>query len=390
MESIPDDRADFDILRVEDAAGLDRLLERLAGQSVLTLDTEFAADRSYVPRLCLIQVAGDGVAACVDPLAGFDLAPLWERLSDPAVLKVLHAGENDLPLLGGPEHEVLPGPVFDTQIAAGLCGLGWPIGYGDLVRELTGMKLDKSMQRTDWAARPLPQDAVLYAVRDVTHLRAAHRHLADRLAERARSAWIEEEGRALVDPARYRRDPQDAWLRVRGCERLDGIGRAVLKELAAWREQTARSTNRPRRWVVPDEVLAGAAQRLPQSEGELRAIRGFEVRRHGMHVAPVLAIVKAARRLPEAKWPAAGGKARDSQERSALEVLQGLVHGVAAQHDIDPGLAAENTELLAALRGDRDGRLFSGWRGELFGVALRDVLDRGRALRVGPDGVRIE
>ena len=376
------------VLWVGDDTALQQLLAGLDGAAAITLDTEFLADRSYTPRLCLLQVGGPDLVACVDPLADLDLEPLWQRLRDPDTVKVLHAAENDLALLIGPASEV-PGPVFDSQIAAGLCGHGWPAGYATLCERLLGVQLDKSMQRTDWAARPLSPAAIRYAADDVRYLRDIHRLLEEELQARGRADWAREEHAALCEPGRYRSDPQQAWRRVRGREKLDLAQLTVLREIAAWRENTARSTNRPRRWVVPDDVCVGAASRLPQSEGELRAIRGFEVRKHGQHSAPLLALVKAARRLPPAEELAADAPpTRD--ERPVLEMVQAVLRAVADEQGVSAELLATGAEMLAAVRGDRDGRLFRGFRAALVGDLLAAVLAGDKRVRVRDGRLQVD
>ncbi|MBK8974548.1 MAG: ribonuclease D [Planctomycetes bacterium] len=380
--------SDDQVLWVGDAAGLERLLGRLAGAAAVTLDTEFVGDRSYVPRLCLVQIGGPGVVACVDPLAPIDLGPLWALLRDERIVKVLHAAENDLGLLAEPCGGV-PGPVFDTQIAAALCGHGASEGYATLCERLLGVVIDKSMQRTDWARRPLSAAAVRYAGDDVRHLRDLHRVLAAELAARGRSDWAAEEFAALTDPARYRVDPRQVWRRIRGHERLSGAELVVLRELAQWRELTARSSNRPRRWILPDDACLAIARRPPHTETDLRSIPAFDVGRHGQYGRAVIAVAAAARRLGGAAELAAQAGST-AAEQAALERLQAATRAVAERLALAPELLATTAELTEAARGRRDGPLFSGWRRAVLGQLAADLLSAAPGVRIDRDAADLD
>ena len=360
---------------IGDDERLDDLLDRLSDAEAVYVDTEFVGDRTYVPRLCLIQVATPDVVACIDPLAEIDLDPFWDLLADPDVVKVLHAADNDFALFVGPCDGV-PAPLFDTQVAAAFCGHGAQIGYANLVQALCGETLDKSMQRTDWARRPLSQAAVRYAAGDVTWLRDVHTALVDELEARGRTGWAAEEFERRCERSRFADDPALAWRRVRGRDRLDPASLAVLAEIASWRESVAKSSNRPRRWVLSDEVCLAAAQQRPEDADAVRALRGFDPRRHGSHVTPLVQIVRAASRLPESRWPVLD-RPIDGRESSAVEAMQTAVRAAADEVGLPPELIATTDDLLRVARGDRDVALFSGWRSEVLG----DRLERFRADR---------
>jgi ribonuclease D len=348
---------------------LDALLAELEGRSWVSIDTEFLTERSYFPRLCLLQIAAEGLVACVDPLAaGLELGPLWTLLRRPELEKLCHAGENDLAVLSPAVGAVL-GPVFDTQIAAAFTGHGPSIGYGPLVERLCGVALDKGHARTDWSRRPLPREAVRYAAADVVHLRPMQQELAAELARLGRSGWAAEEFQALEDPARYRDDPGLLWRKVRGWQRLDEGALAVLRELAVWRESSARATNRPRRWVIGDEVLLEISRRRPADRAELAAVPGFDPRRHGAEVAAILAMVRhGAARAGEGPRPVR------PDEAVRVERLRALVAEVAADLGLPDALLATVDDLLRLVRGEDRVRPVSGWRRDVVGTRLLAAL----------------
>jgi len=232
---------------------LAEIADRLASQTVIGLDTEFLRERTYHAQLCLLQLAWTGAAVCVDPLAVTDLAPLRATLSAPPAVKILHASRQDLevllPALG------LVRPLFDTQIAAALTGESAQIGYAELVRRLLGVELAKAHTRADWSRRPLSADQIEYALDDVRHLLALKEALQERIERLGRLAWLAEEFAALEDPATLTVDPEQAWRRLKGCSGLDPGRQRLLRSLAAWRERRALERDRPRGWILDDELL---------------------------------------------------------------------------------------------------------------------------------------
>ncbi|HEX6930437.1 MAG TPA: ribonuclease D, partial [Gammaproteobacteria bacterium] len=199
---------------IDTSAALRQFLADTAGERLIALDTEFMREKTYYPRLCLVQVAAGEQIACIDPLAVEDLGELWSRLAEPETVILLHAGRQDLEVIFQASGKI-PSPVFDTQIAASLCGYGDQTGYAALVRDILGLELDKSMTRADWSRRPLPQGALEYAADDVRHLRALHDHLLSRLRQLGREDWLEPELESLVEPSQYAANPAEAWGRHR-------------------------------------------------------------------------------------------------------------------------------------------------------------------------------
>jgi ribonuclease D len=249
-------------LLVTDPAQLTDATASFAGLPAIALDTEFMRERTYYARLCLLQLAGRGRIALVDPLAITDLSPVAALLGDTAQVKILHAARQDLevlyPLLGG-----VAAPVFDTQIAAALLGHPAQMGYGELVAKITGIVLTKGHARTDWARRPLSPEQLHYAADDVRHLETLRDELGTRLDALGRLPWLQEDCRALQDPALYVTEPERAWQRFKGADRLVPQERAALRALAAWREARAMRRNLPRGWILTDETLRDAARLRP-------------------------------------------------------------------------------------------------------------------------------
>ena len=236
-------------------AELQAFCNRLAETDAISVDTEFMRERTYWPKLCLVQVGGGGEAAAIDPLApDMDLAPLCAILQAPHILKVFHAARQDLEIFHRLMGNVLPKPVFDTQVAAMVCGFGDQVSYETLVGKLAKARVDKSSRFTDWSLRPLSARQIEYAIADVVHLLPVYRKLAARLESSGRGEWLAEEMAQLTDPVNYTINPLQVFRRVRN---RSGNGRvlAVLRELAAWRVRDAQARDIPRAWVLRDEAL---------------------------------------------------------------------------------------------------------------------------------------
>ncbi|MBV8796149.1 MAG: ribonuclease D, partial [Hyphomicrobiales bacterium] len=258
--------------------------QRLARSPFVTVDTEFLRETTFWPILCVVQLASDDEALAIDALAqGLDLEPLLQLMADEDVVKVFHAARQDLEIfwkLAG----VLPTPVFDTQVAAMVCGYGEQVSYSELVQSICHITIDKSSRFTDWARRPLAEAQIAYAIGDVTHLREIYRSLSKRVTAAGRQSWLDDEMKTLNSPSTYEQHPERAWERYKGKARKPR-DLAVLMELAAWRESEAQARDVPRSRVLKDEVLmelALAAPRTPEALANLRAFpRGMERSRAG-------------------------------------------------------------------------------------------------------------
>ncbi len=363
-------------LHIETAAQLQELCSKLRGSSWLALDTEFIREKTYYPHFCLLQISNGTVAASVDPLAIDDMSELVQIIYDHDIVKIFHAGRQDLEIF----HQLwgkLPQPLFDTQLAATLLGLGSQIGYGNLVQKVIGKELEKGHSRTDWSRRPLSQDQLRYALDDVIYLGDIYLNITDRLDQLGRNTWLQEDFDTLTDPTTYRIDPQSMWKRIKGNQHLKGVQLAVLQKITAWREQQAESSNRPRRWILKDEVLVDLARRQPGDIKGLERIRGLEagsIKRHG---DTLLNLIKQAKQLPKTDWPQAhvrGPKLSANQE-AITDLLQCCLRLIAEQEEITPAALANRRDLEQLAIGNMDSELLHGWRKALVGDAMLEVLD---------------
>jgi ribonuclease D len=359
----------------------------LRGAPYIAVDTEFLRERTYYAQLCLVQVAYGDHAAVIDPLArGLDLGPLRELLLDPTIMKVFHAATQDLEIFFQKIGSV-PAPVFDTQIAAAACDKGDQPGYATLVHNLLGIDLDKASQATDWSVRPLTERQVTYALGDVTHLCRLYELLVAELAERGRAAWVAQDMASLLDERRYKIDPREAYRRLR----LRGPSPktlCVLRELAAWREETAMERDLPRPWVVHDDALVEIAQHLPDDIEQLARVRTIKpgVAR-GADGKTLLAIVRRALALPEDTWPVIPDRRAPLEGHESLVALfQALLRLRCEAHGVATRMVAsrEDLDLLATVEAPEIPCL-SGWRRELFGADALE-LRAGRLALTGKDG----
>ncbi len=371
---------------VDNPEALRRLCERLAGVDWLALDTEFQRDKTFFSRLCLIQVAAADVVACVDPLALEDLDCLLAIVFDPAVTKVMHAAVQDLEIFYYLRGEV-PKTIFDTQVAAPLLGFPEQTGYAALVSSMLGVKLSKAHTRADWTRRPLSPGQMSYAADDVRYLAQLYPRLRGTLADKRRLSWLEEDFAALSDPRRYEADPAQAWRRVRGVERLAGERLSVLQALAAWRERTARRTNRPRNWLIRDDCLLDVARLLPETKQQLGEVRGLSDRFLARHGESVLETIDQARRTPpEGQPPPPRRSVRLNPGQSALvDALVTLVSMRGATTCLNPGVIAGRKELEQLVAGDRELPVLHGWRLDMVGRDLLALL-RGELALVVENG----
>lgn len=364
---------------IADPDALAAVLARWHGREWIALDTEFIRVQTYYARLCLVQLAvPGGETVCVDPLA-VDISPLLDLLYAPRPLKVIHAARQDLEVLAQRRGGVPPGPVFDTQIAAALCGYDPQMSYAQLVEATTGVKLKKLYTRAHWDRRPLTAEELRYAEEDVRYLCDVYAHLSQRLAALGRTSWLEEDCAALLDPALYRQDPERAFLRLKQGALLSPAVQPILAALAAWRERTAQARDLPRHWVVPDEVLVAIAQRAPASDAELRRIPGAGGAVARKWSAAILAAVAAGRAQgPRRLWPEPQPLERHDQEWLAR--LNAHLKERAQSLGLHPAVLATRRELTALLRGEETA-LLRGWRHEVVGTELLALLRGARPQR---------
>jgi ribonuclease D len=364
---------------IADSASLAAFCKRQCQAEFVAVDTEFMRDRTYWPQLCLVQLAGPEEAAAIDTLvADIDLSPLLELLADPKLLKVFHAARQDIEIFFHLTGRV-PAPLVDTQVAAMVCGFGDAVSYENLAAKLAGARIDKSSRFTDWSHRPLTERQLQYALSDVTHLRPTYEHLRRRLAKSGRTEWVAEEMAVLTDPATYALDPREAWRRIKF--RTDKPRTlAILREVAAWREEEAQRRDLPRNRVLRDETLCEIAAHAPSDVEHLARCRGFPrsiaENRQG---AQILAAVRRGLDLPANECPRPTPR-RDlpSGLGPLVELLRVLLKMRCEDHDVAQKLvaSADDLEMIAADDGAQVAALH-GWRREVFGADAL-ALKRGR------------
>lgn len=349
---------------------LESVIGELSRSDFVTVDTEFIRETTFWPELCLIQMAAPGVTALVDPLApGLDLAPFFRLMADERILKVFHAARQDVEIiyhLG----KIIPTPMFDTQVAAAVCGFGDSVSYDQLVQKVTGARIDKTSRFTDWRHRPLSDKQLEYALADVTHLIDVYRHLKDELERENRAHWLNEEMSVLTSPETYDPDPEDAWkrlkMRVRKPQEL-----AIMQAVATWREYEARERNVPRGRVLKDDAIFEIAQQAPRDAAALARLRttpkGWE---RSSTAAGVLAAVNKALEIPKDQLPKLPKQVQQAEGTSAAaELLKVLLKIVAEQQGVAPKVLAssDDVEKIAASGENADVPAMHGWRREVFG-----------------------
>jgi ribonuclease D len=366
---------------------LSDLCGRLSRHDFVAVDTEFIREQTFWPRLCLVQMAGPDDEAIVDPLSpGIDLRPFYDLMANRSVVKVFHAARQDIEIVWTQAHR-MPAPIFDTQVAAMVCGFGESVSYVNLVKQITGRDIDKTSRFTDWARRPLTDKQLSYALGDVTHLRSIYLKLKEELDATGRSGWLDEEMADLVDQRTYESKPEDAWrrlkLRVKNRKAL-----AILIELAAWRERTAQAMDVPRNRVLRDEALYDVVNQAPTEPAQLSQLRslsdGFA------RSARAKEIVDAVKR----------GLARDSKtlpviretsglpahKAATVELLRVLLKACAARNKVAPRMIAGTDDLeRIAMEEDPDVPALRGWRRDLFGREAQQLM-RGELALAMKDG----
>ncbi|MDH7795676.1 MULTISPECIES: ribonuclease D [unclassified Beijerinckia] len=362
---------------------------RLATHPFVTVDTEFLRETTFWPKVCVIQLASDDEAVAVDALAeGLDLTPFLDLMANPNVVKVFHAARQDLEIVWN-LGKMVPAPLFDTQVAAMVCGFGDQVAYGELAQAICKVSIDKSSRFTDWSRRPLTDAQVQYALADVTHLRDIYRALCDKLERSGRMAWLADEMQSLTNPATYAQDPANAWERFRHRARKPrDIG--VLMDVAAWREREAQTRDVPRSRVLKDDAMvevALAAPRTAEALGNLRAFpRGMERSRGGVELLAAIerGLARDAKSLPKVER-----ERRSGGNGATVELLKVLLRQVSERHGVAPKMIATVDDLEAISADDNaEVAALTGWRLELFGARALELkhgklaltIERGRVI----------
>jgi ribonuclease D len=354
---------------------LAQVCKRLSQHDFVAVDTEFIREQTYWPKLCLIQLAGPEDDALVDPLhSGISLEPFFALMANERVVKVFHAARQDLEIVWN-QARLIPHPIFDTQVAAMVCGFGEAVSYVNLVKQVTGRDLDKSSRFTDWSRRPLSQKQLVYALGDVIHLRDIYRHLKAELDREGRAGWLDEEMAELTEPATYEANPQEAWRRLK-LRVKNRKGLAVLMELAAWRERAAQAQDVPRNRVLRDEALYDIANHAPVEAAHLSELRtlseGFAKSARARDI--IEAVKRGLARDLKTVPPLRTGLPLPADKVALVDLLRVLLKACAARHKVAPRLIAGGDDLeRIAVEEAPDIPALKGWRLDMFGIYAQQL-----------------
>jgi ribonuclease D len=371
-----------DFLTINNETALVDFCGQVKGSSWLAVDTEFEREKTFFPELCLIQIANADIAAVIDPLVLDNLEPVFDLLYDISITKVFHSARQDLELFFNIKGKV-PTPLFDTQLAAPLLGYADQIGYGNLVKHALGVDISKAHTRTDWKRRPLSQSQLQYAVNDVIYLSKIYVQFLDKLANFNRLAWLDEDFLALADSALYEPDPDNVWLKIRNANRLKGNNLSVLQKLAAWREVTARSVNRPKKWLLSDDAIFDVAQLLPADADDLSRMKSLNeglIKRYGADL--LMVIKKAKQQAPIPLQKKDKHRALSAQDEAMVDVLMAIVRLRAHEENLNPAILASRKELESLVRGEASANVLKGWSEHMIGNEVRDFLSGKMSLQV--------
>ena len=375
---------------INDTNSLAAFCKPLHDTEFITVDTEFMREKTYWPELCLVQIAGPNAFVAIDPLAeNIDLEPLFKLLGDDSVTKVFHAARQDLEIFFHLMND-MPKKIFDTQIAAMVCGFGESVGYDQLIAKLTKVQIDKGPRFTDWSVRPLTERQINYALADVTHLRSAYKKLLARLDKDQRHSWIEEEMAILTAPTTYLIDPMKAYEKIKA---RGGKARvlSVLRELAAWRELEARRRNVPRNRIIRDEILVEISHHLPSTTDALARSRGLGNKTaNGPYGKQILKAVNRGLNLPRPEWPRVPPRRDLPQGIGPIaDLLKVLLKKVTEETHVAGRLIAKTSdiELIAGLGEEADVLALTGWRRKIFGLDALKL--RAGEISLAIDGNRL-
>ncbi|ANE54968.1 MULTISPECIES: ribonuclease D [Methylomonas] len=368
---------------------IENLCRQIANEPWIALDTEFLREKTYYPKFCLLQIAAPGWVACVDPLAITDLSALFEAIYQPNIVKVLHSCRQDLEIFYQITGKI-PGPIFDTQIAAPLLGFQENPGYAMLVSSFLNVNLSKAHTRTDWSERPLSADQIQYAADDVIYLCQIYTAMCEQLAALGRLHWLESDFALLNNPELYQLSPENAWLKIRGKNKLTGKQLSIMQSLSEWRERTAQQENKPRNWLMQDDMLLELAKLQPVTLAELAKIRNINERTVNRYGKALCALVEEARQRPPKPMAGKENAVKKNQQHEAiLDVLSAVVRIRAEENSLNPVILASRKDLEQLLFGDEDCLLLHGWRYNMAGRELQGLLQGDYSLSLKPEGVVI-
>ncbi len=365
------------------------LCEQILQEPWIALDTEFLREKTYYPKFCLLQIAAPDWVACVDPLAIADLTPLLDAIYNPNITKVLHSCRQDLEIFFQITGKI-PGPIFDTQIAAPLLGFQENPGYAMLVSSFLNINLSKAHTRADWTERPLSQDQIQYAADDVIYLCKIYTIMCEQLEKLGRLNWLESDFALLNNPELYQLSPENAWLKIRGKNKLTGRQLSILQALSEWRERTAQTENKPRNWLFPDDMLLELGKLQPVTTSDLAKIRNINERSVNRYGKVICELIDAARQRPPKPLREKDGSGKKTQQHEAiLDVLSAIVRIRAEENSLNPVILATRKDLEQLLFAEEDCLLLQGWRYNMAGKELQGLLRGQYTLSLTPDSVLI-
>ena len=374
---------------ITESADLAQFCATFGDEQFITVDTEFIRERTYFPQLCLMQVATSHEAVAIDPIANssLDLTPLYQAFANDKLVKVFHACKQDIEIFVH-DSGVVPYPLYDTQIAAMVCGYGESISYENLVMDLVGATLDKASRFTDWARRPLSDRQLVYALDDVIHLRIIYEKLRARIHEDGRDEWIAEEMEELSNISQYRVDSNRAWLRLKVKSR-SSLVLQTLRAAAAWREEMAAKKDVPRQRILKDDYVVQVAMQMPETVDALLEVRGIQGQLSKESMASLIEAISAARAQPKETFPVAEERDKPlvAAQEACLDQLKLLLRQKCEDAHTVPRLVADKEELEAVVRGKmplEKAHFGHGWRYEIFGRAAQDLLAGKLTARVQP------
>ena len=369
---------------------LAKLCEQIKKETWLALDTEFLREKTYYPKFCLLQIATPEWVACVDPIALPKLDALFEALYNPAIVKVFHSCRQDLEIFFQWTGK-LPSPIFDTQVAAPLLGFQDNPGYAMLVSSLLSVNLNKAHTRADWSKRPLTEAELEYAADDVIYLCQIYQIMVQKLTALGRIDWLKNDFAELTNPALYKVDPETAWFKIKGKNKLTGKQLSIIQTLAQWREKIAQAEDRPKSWLLRDELLFDLAKLQPETVQELANVRGINERSVNRYGKELCQLITAAKNRPPVPLHEKDRSAKKSQQEEAiLDILTALVRVRAEENALNPTILASRKDLEELLsNGDDECPLLHGWRYTMAGKELVGLLKGELLLGIDSDKLAI-
>lgn len=374
----------FDVINTTQE--LQTFVNKISNAKWLAIDTEFLREKTYYAKLCLIQIEADGHRACIDPLSIDDMSAFNDLMHNPKITKVLHAAHQDLEILLQLSGQI-PAPIFDTQVAASVLGIGDQMGYARLVESMLGVSLAKTQSRTDWSKRPLRDAQLEYAIDDVRYLAQIYPKMIEQLESQKRLTWLDKDFAKATNPDTYAINAEERWKKVKGNQILKRPQLAVLRELAAWREEKAEQTDRPRKWILSDDILLDMSKQQPSTAEQIKEIRGINPDRSQKNHETWLALIKKGKETPESDWPELARPKKPSPNQNALiDLLMLVIQIQAKEHNITAAVIATRKQVAnMILAGETS--ISDDWRGALVNEEIAGVI--AGELLIGRDNDKV-